>query len=240
MSYKSLVVPGTVAESGINGALSSFSFNHTSQAGANQVVYVAIASRHTTVGGNTAVTACTYGGTPMTAVTNAVTGGSGASAIRVSVFILSNPPVGVNSVAITFAGSTTQSAAMAVTFNNIDQTTQQDITADSVAGTSTGTTLQNTVTIERVPVIAAVALNGGGGMTITRPAPFPSANPGFQPTTLSNQDDGTTIELFVFSGQSDIIPNLLTIDTVSFTGGSAKFGHVATYFRPIRRRAHAT
>lgn len=237
MAYKSVVQVGAAATSG-SVVATNFNFNHTCEDVPDRVVIVAVGARDGTVGGDTLVTSVTYGGTLMTSVAADSVGGGGAAAVGCAMFIINNPTPGVNNVVVQMAGGTPAEAiATAFTCWGIDRTTPQDAAGQTNTGNTTGSEIDTVVSIERASIVSAVALNAGGGVTVSRPTPFPGANPGSTPTIISDVQ-GTNLEVHCLLGTSDIIPNLTTICTLTWT--SQKFVHVVGSLRPIRRRSHSS
>lgn len=109
--------------SGQKTDVSTFSWNHTTAAGTDRVLVVGVSTRD---GGQTStdglVTGITYNGVAMTEVDNNFTS-SAASNYRLysQIWILVNPDVGTNSVAVTLTGTANDAVGIATTLTGVDQ-----------------------------------------------------------------------------------------------------------------------
>jgi len=121
---------------------SSISWNHTTGAGSNRLLLVAVAI-HKDNGGPTTVTGVTYDGVSLTQVTTDLYSTQNPQ-VRTYVFRLINPTSGTKTITINFQAATL-SVAGAVTFTGVDQTNPIQ-TSNTATGSGTTPSVAVTVT----------------------------------------------------------------------------------------------
>lgn len=233
MAYYLQVQSGTPTESGEQTPTTGFSFSHTVENQPNRVLIVSVCGRDGSAAGDTTATV-TYGGTPMTAVLDDVIGGGGAAAVRISMFIMTAPPVGTATVAVTMGGSTS-AAAIACTFWNVRQSSPQDTTAQSItqsANPAIGLLLgQISITDDRSLIVVSCGVNDTNGFTPNVPS---SSNQ----LVVLEETLGTVLSMDMYKIQNQVAG---TVNTQALLdGGNNKSVMVALTLFPDRRRAHAT
>lgn len=161
------------AQSNVSDTLTSVAnttaFNHTTGAGTNRLLLVAVSMNLRNATGTT-VTSITYGGTPLTLL-DAIT--DGGPETRTEVWYLLNPAVGTGGILLTAGGITpgqnVDSVTSATTFSNVDQIAPPTATASGTNSpatvTLTGTAATDTV-IDFVGVRESANITANGAQTV--------------------------------------------------------------------------
>ena len=222
MALHAVIQAGTLQNSGNQSAPgTSWSFSHTCEDQAARVVVICIGARHTTAAGNTQVTAVSYGAVSCTFVGDGVNGGAGTTAVRSSVWICTTPVVGVNTVSVTMNAGPSQAMGTACTYWNVDQSTAQDVAANTDNGATANEALSITTATDRALCIGSFMMNNNTGVAAASGQ-----------TELFDDGDGANYELAVY--------NLAVLSPGStpnnLTNGAAKWGYVIMALRPRRRK----
>lgn len=165
------ITVGNNTNSGAKGALASYTWNHTCNAGSNTILVV------TVVGDTSVVSTVKYNSVTMTAGPTLLSGSTYAS-----IFYLKTPTTGTNAILVTMTSAVGNSGAAAVDFFGVDQTTPSDST-----GTGTNT---NTSATASCTIVNANAWVVAGLMVPSQPVTLTLTGTG-SPVSIMNIDDST-------------------------------------------------
>lgn len=211
------ITVGTPSNPGIQTGLASYSFSHTVENQPNRVLLVAIAVRDATAIADVAVTSVTYNGVAMSLVSEQIIGPNGGVCLGASLWILANPTVGANNVAVTIAGTPAQSRPVAVAVWGVDTTTPQDVAAVGVAANQANVALSITPTSANALVIAALGKVGAGANTLQ--------------SGQSSIVDAVTASASVYMHQKSVPSPAVTAMNVDF--GATRYGYVLAALREM-------
>lgn len=163
------ITVGNNANSGTQGAVASYSYNHTCNTGSNTCLVVVV------VGDSSVISTVKYATVTMTQGANLLSVTSYAT-----IFYLVAPATGTNSVLVTMTSATGKSAAASVDFFGVDQVAPKD-SSGTVTAVNVSATASCTVVNANAYIVA--------GLMISNPSLTLTLTGTNTPTSIMDIDD---------------------------------------------------
>ncbi|MCW4004630.1 MAG: hypothetical protein NWE95_12040 [Candidatus Bathyarchaeota archaeon] len=195
----------------------SISWTHTTSAGSDRILLVAIDIFRASGGSPTTITSITYGGTALTPLATAVYDSN--PRVRSYVYYLLNPASGTRTISVNFASST-YAVGGSITYTNVDQTTPF-----LTSNTNTGSGTSQSVTVTAVGEHTKVLFGHLASYRTSSPSAY-TVTDGQPPTRWSETD-----QLYKGFGSDKTVTSGLVSTTWS-TSREASWVAIAVLLQP--------